>query len=75
MSSEGWDGDQPVPGKPSNIPYRKLKGQHGDGKGMKRGLGLQKSAETGKIISITYWVCCLLQPLLKSPPMKALPAE
>lgn len=49
MSSEEWDGDQSAPGKRSNSVYRKLKKQHGGGKGMRRRLGLPASTETGKI--------------------------
>ena len=70
--SEEWDGDQPAPRKPSNILCQQSKERHGGGKEMKRGLGLQKSAKTDQFMSITYWVCCLLQRLQESRPMKAL---
>lgn len=67
MSSEGWDGDQSAPGKPWNILYRTLKGQHGGGKGMRRGLGLQKSAEAGKI-DVNYILGLLSSPTTARKP-------
>ena len=75
MSSEEWDGDLTALGKPSNILYRRLKGQDGGGRGMRRGLDLPESAKSGIIVTITYSVCGLLQRLLGSRLMKALPAQ
>ncbi len=73
-SSEEWDGDQWVPGKPSNNVDRNL-GRYGGGKGMKRGLGLPELDRSGSIMSVTYSVYCLLQLLLESRPVKALLAQ